>query len=129
MLGSYNAGPSLAVKDMETATAFYGGKLGLKVIKDDQDRHEIVYGSGTTTLHVYQSNYAGTNKATAAYWVVDDVDGEVADLREEGVTFEHYPDLPGIKVEGDVHVSDDGKEKAAWFLDPDGNILCIHNEE
>lgn len=129
MLGSYNVAPSLAVKDMETATAFYGGKLGLKVIHDDQTRHEIVYGSGNTQLQVYQSNYVGTNKATAAYWVADDVDTEVQELHDKGVEFEHYPDLPGVKLEGDVHVSDDGKEKAAWFKDPDGNILCIHTEE
>jgi hypothetical protein len=38
------------------------------------------------------------------------------------VQFEHY-DLPGMKVEGDVHVS--GPTRAAWFKDPDGNIMAI----
>jgi len=129
MLGRYNCGASLAVKDLEIATAFYGGKLGLKVLKENSERQEVLYGSGDTTLHVYVSSYAGTNKATAAFWVVDDVDAEVKGLGSNGVEFEHYPDLPGVKLEGDVHVSPDGEERAAWFKDPDGNILCIHNEQ
>ena len=125
MLGSYDIGPSLAVSDAEVATSFYGGKLGLHVDKEDEQRQEWIYRSGSTTLQVYVSGYAGTNKATAAFWVVDDVEGEVADLRNEGITFEHYPNLPGVQLQGDIHVM--GDEKAAWFKDPDGNILCIHN--
>jgi hypothetical protein len=38
------------------------------------------------------------------------------------VTFEHY-DLPNMTLKGDVHVS--GGMKAAWFKDPDGNILAV----
>ena len=126
MLGSYDMGPSLAVSNMETATGFYGGKLGLHVDKEDEQRQEWIYRSGNTRLQVYVSDYAGTNKATAAFWVVDDVEGEVAELRDKGITFEHYPNLPGVRMQGDVHVA--GDEKAAWFKDPDGNILCIHNQ-
>jgi hypothetical protein len=74
---------------------------------------------------VYPSEYAGTNRATAVTWVVKDVEATVKDLRGRGITFEHY-DLPGVKVQGDVHVV--GKSKAAWFKDPDGNILAIVSE-
>ena len=45
-------------------------------------------------------------------------------LRAKGVTFEHY-DMPGLKLEGDIHVA--GPTKVAWFKDPDGNILNIIN--
>ena len=45
-------------------------------------------------------------------------------LKGRGVDFEHY-DFPETKLEGDVHVS--GKMRAAWFKDPDGNILAIVN--
>jgi hypothetical protein len=31
--------------------------------------------------------------------------------------------MPGMKREGDVHVA--GDMRAAWFKDPDGNILSI----
>ena len=71
---------------------------------------------------MYESKYAGTNEATAATWAVDDVDGTVRTLKEKGVSFEHY-DLPDTTRRGDVHVS--GEMKAAWFKDPDGNILAV----
>jgi hypothetical protein len=74
---------------------------------------------------VYESQYAGTNKATAATWIVGaDLEGLVRDLKAKGVTFEKY-DLPGTTRQGDVHVA--GKTKVAWFKDPDGNILSIVN--
>jgi hypothetical protein len=31
--------------------------------------------------------------------------------------------MPGLKLQGDVHVGDG--MKMAWFKDPDGNILSI----
>lgn len=46
------------------------------------------------------------------------------ELKDKGVAFEHY-DFPGMVLEGDVHVM--GELKAAWFKDPDGNILAIMN--
>jgi hypothetical protein len=56
---------------------------------------------------------------------VKDVEGSVKELKRKGVAFEHY-DFPGVKMEGDVHVM--GKSKAAWFKDPDGNVLAIVSE-
>jgi hypothetical protein len=72
---------------------------------------------------VYQSQYAGTNKATAATWGVDDdIEVIVPALKAKGVSFEHY-DMPGMTLKGDVHVGEG--LKAAWFKDPDGNILAL----
>jgi hypothetical protein len=48
---------------------------------------------------------------------------EVENLKKKGVEFEHY-EIPEAKLEGDIHVF--GDFKAAWFKDPDGNILCLH---
>jgi hypothetical protein len=73
---------------------------------------------------VYRSSFAGTNKATALTWTVDDVEDVVRTLKAKGIKFEHY-DLPETKREGDVHVS--GDIKVAWFKDPDGNILSVVN--
>jgi len=82
-------------------------------------------GSRTTfgVLNVYKSKFAGTNKATAATWVVGDRIGDVVDtLRSKGVVFEHY-NLPGLKREGDIHVGEG--MRVAWFKDPDGNIFNL----
>ena len=85
-----------------------------------------VFTSGDGGVFVYPSQFAGTNKATAAAWQVDNVDATVNDLKAKGVTFEHYDNIPGGSREGDVHVM--GDLRAAWFKDPDGNILNIVNQ-
>lgn len=82
-----------------------------------------MYKTGDSQVLIYRSQYAGTNKATAATWPVgDDVEREVQSLKSKGVSFEHY-DMPGTTVKGDVHVM--GDMKSAWFKDPDGNILAM----
>ena len=120
---------TVAVKDIEAATRFYEGTLGLSRLDlpNPDDPTNILYGSGDTAILVYQSSYAGTNQATYASWAVgDDIDSVVDDLRSKGVTFERYEDIPGATLEGDVHVIDGFK--AAWFKDPDGNILNLTNQ-
>jgi predicted enzyme related to lactoylglutathione lyase len=121
MLGTSNAVANVAVKDLATAKKFYEGTLGLKKVEEESGE-VIVFKSGDSIINVYRSEYAGTNKATAVTWSVDDLEGEVRSLKEKGVTFEHY-DMPNMKLDGDIHVS--GKMKVAWFKDPDGNILNI----
>ena len=124
MLNQNEAMATIAVKKIDNAKNFYEGVLGLKPLGGDDHEGVVAYNSGGSKLFVYESQYAGTNKATAATWVVDDVDGTVKTLKGRGVDFEHY-DFPETKLEGDVHVS--GKMRAAWFKDPDGNILAIVN--
>ena len=121
MLGDNDAIATIPVKDIDTAMEFYEGKLGL-MTGPSREEGVLTCKSGTSSVLVYESQYAGTNEATAATWAVDDVDGTVRDLKQKGVTFEHY-DLPNTRLQGDVHVS--GSMKAAWFKDPDGNILAL----
>lgn len=124
MLGDKTAVATIAVKDMDTAKRFYEGTLGLTKAGDDPGG--ILYKSGDSTVFVYQSEFAGTNKATAASWGVgDDINSVIDDLKTKGVSFEKY-EIPDATHEGDVHVL--GELKAAWFKDPDGNILNIVNK-
>jgi catechol 2,3-dioxygenase-like lactoylglutathione lyase family enzyme len=124
MLGNKDAVANIAVKNLDTAKKFYEDTLGLTPV-GAEDQEVIVFKSGNSTVYVYQSQYAGTNKATAVTWVVgDDVGGIVQRLKAKGITFEHY-DMPGITRDGDVHIA--GEMKVAWFKDPDGNILNIIN--
>ena len=124
MLGGKNAAASLAVSDLERARDFYGNTLGLTTLQDVPGA--LVYKSGDSAILVYSSEYAGTNKATAATWAVgDDLDAIVQDLKAKGIAFEHYDDLPDTRREGDVHVM--GEIRGVWFKDPDGNILNLTN--
>lgn len=125
MLGDRDAVATVAVRNLETAKAFYGGTLGLTPT-GTEDSEVVVYKTGNSTVMVYVSQYAGTNKATAVTWSVgDDLEPIVRDLKAKGVTFEHY-DMPDVTREGDVHLA--GDIKAAWFKDPDGNIISLLNQ-
>lgn len=125
MLGDKTAVATISVKDLEAAKKFYEGTLGLT--KSGDDPGGILYKSGNSSVLVYQSEFAGTNKATAASWGVgEDIEKIVADLKGKGVSFEHYDNIPGATLQGDVHVM--GEMKAAWFKDPDGNILNLVNK-
>jgi catechol 2,3-dioxygenase-like lactoylglutathione lyase family enzyme len=117
MLGDQNAIVTIAVKNLDVAKKFYGDRLGLKLVSDEMGTAS--YKTGNTTLLVYKSDYAGSNKATSATWFVNDVEDLVKTLKTKGVVFEHY-DLPGLTRNGDIHSA--GKSKLAWFKDPDGNI-------
>lgn len=126
MLGDMPAAATIAVKEMKRARDFYEGVLGLAVTQDLGGA--VVYGSGPSMVFVYESEYAGTNKATSATWGVgDEFDSVVQALRGKGVTFEHYDDLPDTSRDGDVHSFADSGMKAVWFKDPDGNILNVGN--
>jgi predicted enzyme related to lactoylglutathione lyase len=122
MLGNKDAAPNVAVKNLEIAKKFYEEILELTPV-GVEGQEVIIFKSGNSTIYVYKSEYAGTNKATAISWVVgEDIEGAVQQLKAKGVTFEHY-EMPGVTRNGDVHVADD--MKVAWFKDPDGNILNI----
>jgi catechol-2,3-dioxygenase len=113
---------TVAVKDLAVARKFYEGTLGLKVASTE-GAEAITFESGRSSLLVYRSQYAGTNQATAFNFNVGEEIGKIiAALKERGVKFEHY-DFPGVTREGDVHLM--GPSKAAWFKDPEGNIIAL----
>ena len=126
MLGSSPAAASLPVSDLAAAREFYENVLGLTPLQElgEGEPGAVVYKSGASVVFVYQSEYAGTNKGTAATWAAGDAfDAIVEGLQQKGVTFEHYDDLPGTTRDGDIHTF--GEMRAVWFKDPSGNILNV----
>ncbi|MGH9977913.1 MAG: VOC family protein [Nitrososphaeraceae archaeon] len=122
MLGDIDAAANIAVKNLDIAKKFYEETLGLKQV-GAEGQELIVFRSGTSTIYVYESQYAGTNQATAITWVVgEDIENVIRRLKDKGVTFEHY-DIPDMTRQGDVHVG--GNMKVAWFKDLDGNLLNL----
>ena len=121
MLRDHDVAATLAVTDMDAARSFYEGTLGLERVLEAPDG--VVYSAGNSRLMVYRSDFAGTNRATAATWAVgDELESTVQDLRTKGVAFEHY-DLPGTTRDGDIHEM--GGMRGVWFKDPDGNIIGL----
>ena len=122
MLGNIDAMATIAVKDLKVARKFYEEKLGLQPVRS-VEQSVIGYKSGSSTVLVYESTFAGTNKATAMTWAVGDkLESIVSAMKAKGVAFEHY-DFPGTTRQGEIHVA--GKTRVAWFKDPDSNILSL----
>jgi catechol 2,3-dioxygenase-like lactoylglutathione lyase family enzyme len=113
----------LPVVDLARARAFYEKKLGLTPVGLKPDG-KFVYRIGTSgLLALFQRGAATRADHTAVSFEVPDVAAAVRSLEDRGVVFNEY-DLPGLRTV--EHVCVLGSEKAAWFNDPEGNILCIH---
>ena len=126
MLSRSPVAASLPFRGLETAHDFYTKKLRLRLSAGSvQDGYlEFEAGDGTS-LQVFESD-SGKSEDTAATFEVDDLAEEMTDLRERGIRFEEY-DLPRIKtIDG---VATMGEHKAAWFKDPGGNVLCLHQQD
>jgi len=72
--------PYIPVADMARARKFYEGKLGLK--PREEYAGGVIYECGNGSwVFMYPSAGAGTSKASTAFWAVDDVASEVAELK------------------------------------------------
>ena len=125
MLGKADATPMIAVKDLDRARKFYEETLGFTA-KEEIGGEVLTVQSGSTPITVYRSEFAGTNKATALTFDVDDIESEVTELKEKGIFFEKY-DMEGLTPKGDIYEGEG--MKTAWFKDPDGNILSLLQEK
>jgi predicted enzyme related to lactoylglutathione lyase len=114
----------LPAKDVARARAFYEQKLGFR--PKEENAGGVVYEFAEHTgCFLYPTPNAGTSRASQAFWMVHDIEREVAELKSAGVKFEHY-DLPGMKFHDGIAVGEGGK--AAWFKDTEGNILALIQE-
>ena len=113
--------PYIPVSDVARARKFYEQKVGLKPKEEYAGGVTYECGKGSWVF-MYPSAGAGTSKASTAFWAVDDVTAEVAELKARGVVFEEY-DMPGIKTVNSIATA--GGAKTAWFKDSEGNILAI----
>lgn len=124
-LNDGRVGAAIAVTDMARAVEFYEGKLGLRSRGDDPDGGRTYECGGGTALHVFPSPLAHASGATAAGWVVEDIEGTIDELTANGVTFEQYSDGPFATDEKGLART--GDRIGAWVKDPDGNVLGIGN--
>lgn len=114
----------LPVKDIDRARKFYEGRLGLKPGGFRPDG-KFVYAVGGSTLALFPKPEGTKADHTAISFRVPDIATAIKELKRTGVVFEDY-DFPGLKTVDHVCVL--GAEKAAWFMDTEGNCLCIHED-
>ena len=114
----------LPVKNLERARRFYEDALGLEVMGAKPDG-KFVYRCGGTEIALFPKPEGTKAQHTALSFQVTDIKSAIATLSGRGVAFADY-DFPGLKTVDHVCVL--GSEKAAWFEDPEGNILCLHED-
>lgn len=113
----------LPVSDMDRAARFYGEALGLHLRTTGADGSRIFDAGNGDAIGLLAAEPGAQSARTVLSFEVTDIAGEIRDLESRGVAFADY-DLPGLKTVG--HVAEMGNERAAWFSDTEGNILCIH---
>jgi catechol 2,3-dioxygenase-like lactoylglutathione lyase family enzyme len=124
MIHDLRATAMLPATDMARARKFYEETLGLPQARV-RPNGEARYLAGGTEFALYPRSAPTRADHTALSFEVKDLAGEMKTLRARGVRFEDY-DLPGLKTQNGVCVL--GSERAAWFKDPEGNILCLHQD-
>ena len=111
----------VAAADTDRARAFYEGKLGLALVEDHDG--SLVFDAHGTTLRVQRVENVAPHPYTALGWEVNDLAGTVRTLAAAGVAMARFP---GLAQDADgVWDTPDGS-RVAWFLDPDGNTLSLH---
>ena len=120
MLSSAPIRAYIPATDIHRARKFYEQTVGL--VPKQEYAGGVIYECGGTDVFMYPTPNAGTSKASQAFWQVNDVEAEVADLKSRGVVFEEY-NWPGITMKNSIVTA--GGAKTAWFKDTEGNILAI----
>jgi catechol 2,3-dioxygenase-like lactoylglutathione lyase family enzyme len=122
MLPTAQVTAMLPVKDLARARRFYEQQLGLEPGSAKADG-KFVYRCGGTEIALFPRPGGTKAEHTALSFKVEDIRASIRELEARGVRFADY-DLPGLRTV--EHVCVLGSEKAAWFQDPEGNILCLH---
>jgi predicted enzyme related to lactoylglutathione lyase len=127
MLDESKAYTGFAVPDLEAAKKFYGEALGLSV-KTLMDDVLIQIGGDDRPVLVYQKDDHKPANYTILNFPVADVDAAVDQLAGRGVEFERYDGF-NQDEKGIARPEEPGQGPTiAWFTDPAGNILAVHEE-
>ena len=111
----------VATADAERARAFYQDKLGLTLIEDNG--YSLLFDAHGTPLRMQRVETVAPHPYTALGWEVDDLAAAVRALAASGVAMARFP---GLAQDADgIWDTPDGS-RVAWFHDPDGNTLSMH---
>lgn len=117
MLEHSRAFSGFSVDDLNSAKAFYGDTLGVRISEE----------RGMLTLHLAGDHaiivYPKADHAPATFTIlnfpVDDIEAAVDELAGRGVQFERYDSVDGKGIFRAMG------PPIAWFKDPAGNILSV----
>ena len=123
VLSGFPIRPAIPVSDMDRAVKFYGDTLRFSQSRSQLATGEVLFESGGIVFFLYESEFAGTNRATVAAWPVADLEAIMGELRAAGVKFLDFDEVDFKTVDG-IFEAENGS-KAAWFMDSEGNTLAL----
>jgi catechol 2,3-dioxygenase-like lactoylglutathione lyase family enzyme len=122
MFENSKAYSGFATDDVDQARDFYSGTLGLDVSEPFPGGLVINLPGGRDTLVYHKPDFTPATY-TMLNFEVPDIEAAVDELNSRGIEMERYEgfdqDEKGIARMPDAPVG-------AWFTDPAGNILCVH---
>jgi catechol 2,3-dioxygenase-like lactoylglutathione lyase family enzyme len=112
---------TLPVADVAEARKFWEGVLGFRPVQVQSVA--VIYQAGEgSTFAVSRTGAKPSGAHTQMAFSTPDIAAEVAGLRAHGISFLEY-DLPTVKtVDGIAQL---GPNRAAWFNDPQGNLIGV----
>jgi catechol 2,3-dioxygenase-like lactoylglutathione lyase family enzyme len=119
MLSRFPTYATIPTSDVERLRQFYEGVLGFTVTEETAAGVYLGAGDGTYFAVTRSSGRASGTHTQLGFRVIG-ISDVVADLRSRGVTMEEY-ETPKT-VDG---IADVGVGRAAWFRDPDGNLIGL----
>jgi predicted enzyme related to lactoylglutathione lyase len=117
----------LCSSDLDRSQQFYEQLVGLTLSAETIPNHLVFECGDRTTLLVYGRPAPNNADHTQVRFWTDDVERDVRELAERGVTFEDY-DFETLKTVNHVATTP-GIGKSAWFKDPDANTLALFQPE
>ena len=113
----------LPAQDTNRASHFYADSLGLRKTDTGPDGTRYFEVGHGDALGLRPLPDARPSENTILSFEVSDIAGEVSDLEGRGV---HFLDYESGELRTVNHIATLGDEKAAWFTDTEGNVLCLH---
>ena len=119
MLSRCRVHTTLPTADVDRLRAWYEGVLGFEpfAVRPGAVLYRTAVGS---VFAISRGSVVSSGTHTQMAFTVEDIAAEVADLRARGVVFETYE-----RPKTTDGIATIGAGRAAWFKDPDGNVLAI----
>lgn len=121
-LAGATAVAALPAQDLGRLRKFYEG-LGFEIAREDGEEG-VAFKAGSTQFYVFRSMGRPSGDHTQLNFEVDNLDEVMAEMREQGVTFEIY-DMPDFKTDANGVLEMGDGSRGAWFKDPEGNMIAL----
>ncbi len=114
--------PNIPVADLERAKKFYEEKLGFKIVREDPSPG-VALDWGGGRIYLYKGE-PSTGKRPSVNFVVDEIEPNMKELKENGIVFQDF-EMLGIKTVNGLFTM--GDYKMASFRDSEGNVISLSN--